>query len=208
MTTQEMHMFFDIIQDKYASPYFEDDEKDLILTRAQIAVVEDFLPSNYRGMLTTEESSVIFENLDDITYELNITIPSGGEVLKSTIQTALNTASGNTEPYLVILNVSRNNKPCKWVRHNDWYKFQNNTFKSATDEEPQYKILNDKLEFLPSTSQTGTITVLKRPIDIKLGLTESELPDSMHNKIVALGIEIAGIASRDEALMAIQNIQK
>lgn len=208
MTIQEMHDLFDILQDTYGSAYFTDTEKDLLLNRAQVALIEEYI-SPKKSNITPEQKSLILEDLDSIVYPLTgITSAANGNITAAQIQTVLNTASSTTEPYLIILNATFGGEMAKFVRHNDYYKFQKNTFKAASTEYPQYRIFKDGLTFSPAAASAVELTVLKRPVDMALGVQESELPDKVHNDLVAIGIEFASIATRDEALLQIKNLTK
>lgn len=211
MTITEMHQLFDIISDKEGIPYFTDDEKDLLLNRAQIETIRELLPDQLNpNAVNVETSSIVFDNVEDLVYEVSGINTSSGELTKATINTALQAASGDSEDYWLILNVSYDGKPCKHVRHNDWYKFQANDFKTASADVPQYRGLSSKLVFLPvdDTASIG-LTLLKNPVEVDLGtVTNCELPDSMHTRVVAIGLEFAGISARDEALMQIDAISR
>lgn len=211
MTIQKIHNLFDLVYDKFASPYFSDAEKDLILNSAQSSVVESFLPDNNGGVVSPEDSSIIFSNLDDLVHTVYVITSafSGSNIPRSSVQSELNISSGNTEPWLVVLSVGLDGKPCRYVRHNDNLKFQQNSFKKASLNYPQYTLNNSDFVLNPGTvGLSAEFTLLKRPVDMQLGVQEPELSGRLHNQLISTAIELTGVATRDDALMQIKAIDK
>lgn len=100
--------------------------------------------------------------------------------------------------------------PVNYSRHNDWAQFLNNSFKTPTNSNPKVYETALDYRFLPinPAAQIGFIC-LKYPVtvDIDLGIS-SDLPDFTHDKVLALALDLAGIASRDTALMELKSIKK
>lgn len=210
MTVQEMHNWFEQLLDKYQAPYFTEAEIDRFINRAQIEYINSFLPDGEGLELTPEQNAHILENLNTLVFETAALNMSGaGEITDVNIQSALDTASGSTEAFIKILNVSSEGLPVKFVRHNDFYKFQQNDFKQASAAYPQYKRVSGKFIFLPvDVSDDIKFTLLKYPREVALGTTtDSDLPDSTHNNIIAIAINSAGIATRDDALAQLNQLQ-
>lgn len=211
-----MHNWFDILQDKYQSPYFTNTEKDTFLNRAQIEYINSLLPDKEGQESNLEENSHLLENLSPLIFQLStsLNMDASGFVLDSAIQTLLDTESSSTELFMKILNVyieiSGVEYPVKYVRHNDFYKFQTNDFKRASTSLPQYRRLSGKFAFSPiDISNNIYFTLLKYPREVSLSSTiNSELPESTHNNIISIGIDLAGIASRDEALASLNQLHK
>lgn len=208
MTTQEMHDWFDLIQDKYSSPYFTDGEKDSFLTRAQYQYINELFPDNEGGAFNIESDMLTLQNVSTLVYETtaSLNMSSAGIINKANINTTLNSISGGTEPYIRILNVSLNNGtsvvPVRFRRHNDFYKLEKNSFKSASADVPTYRIISTGIKLAPiNITYDVYFTLLKEPKKIQLGVTEPELPSNTHDKLVAIALELAGVSSRDEALM-------
>lgn len=201
MTITGMAELFDLMQDKYGSPYFTNPEKSLFLNRALVEYVGDMLPGK-------EDKDNVGFDVDNtskiaplIKYVDTLKMDSTGAITKAAI-------AGVTTPAipwrllnagLVLGNVT---KPIKFVRHNDWYEFKSNYFKAPSAENPKYRESNDRYTIEPiNINATVKLTVLNYPtvVDIDTNIS-SNLPDFTHNDIVSLALEYAGIGSRDQNL--------
>jgi hypothetical protein len=210
MGIQQFHDWFTILQDKFNSPYFTEDEIDLFINRAQIEYVNSFLPEISDTGNNVEFNQRAVEQLEPLIYQLApLTMNGSGLIGKTTIQGALNTASSKTEPYMAFLAIAKGELPVKFTRHNDWYQFLGNTFKRPSPRNPRYKMNNNSIQFAPIDVTEGIVfTVLKQPQEVNLQASiDCELPERTHNKIIAIGIELASIASRDEALAKLNELQ-
>lgn len=205
MTIAGMAQLFDILQDKYGSPYFTNAEKSLLLNRAQTEFVNSFLPTD-GDEKNIELSEDAMAQLDTLIYTLPYTtMNSSGLVTKASIETALQAIV----PGALLrrrLNTGwvygGKTKPVGFVRHNDWYKFVANYFKAPSLDNPKMNETATAYQFAPvNTSAKLYFTVLKYPVVVDIDTAvDSDLPDHTHNKIVALALEFAGIGSRDENL--------
>lgn len=217
MTIQEMHNWFDILQDKYQSPYFTDDEKDIFLNIAQLEYINSFIDDGEGINDSVERNSFIFTSFSPLVYSIKngLSMDSNGNVTIANITTELNLLSGDTSPYLYILNCGigsgSNVLEANYVRHNDIYRLQQNDFKRASTTNPQYSVDNQGLVFKPvDITANVIITVLKEPkkMTISAPSVNSELNSNCHNTIVAIAIDLAGVATREEALISLNQIQK
>jgi len=207
MTTQEMLDWFDILQDKYASPYFTEDEKLTFLNRAIYTFIEQYFPDGGLG-LNFELDSNTEQKLWSLIFECSSTsMDSNGTLDKADLVSDLQTISGDaTAGIYKIISVefakSGRRYPCKYMRHNDKTAFENNYFKKPSYKEPKYLFQNGLLQFRPlDTSADIYITVIKTPLTLGLSPTvNSDLPEDTHNDIVAIALEFAGVASREEIL--------
>jgi hypothetical protein len=220
MTIIEMGNWFDLLQDKYGSPYFTDTEKSLLFNRAQVGYVKNLLwPDGNEQPETLELTQDTFSQVAPLIFALPyIQMTSGGLITKTTLQTSLT----NTQPGAIVWRplsigwtLGGNVRPISFVRHNDWWAFQQNYFKAPTTENPKFRETAAAFEFLPvSISARVYFTVLKYPITVNLDYDtpanniNSDLPDFTHDKIVALALEYAGISSRDEALAQLVQLKK
>ena len=215
MTIQDMHNWFNQLQDKYGSPYFSDDMIDLFLNRAQIEYLNTVFPDNEGGVANIEQTQLITENFDTLVYETTspLYMNASGMVSRATIQTRLNSETGSTEGWRHILNVSADQSgirlDVKFRRHNDFYRLERNTFKIDDQDKMVYRLESRGLLFTPINVQTKLyFTLMKLPKPVSLsGSISSELPAYTHNEIVAIAVDFAGIASRDEALIQLNQLQ-
>lgn len=221
-----MHGWFDILQDKYNAPYFIDVEKDEFINRAQLTFVNEVIykelyPSLQAGERGPQVLSAIESTLSGseilqplIVADLAVTAAiTTGKLLTSAIETAINGQTSDSTGLMHVLSVSTANptgggytadRLVRFVRHNDIYRFRDNVFKQATVRNPVYMSVYDGFIFRPiptSTPANILMTVIKYPIAVSLSGGQScELPDFTHDKIMAIALEFAGLASRDEAL--------
>lgn len=201
MSAAELEAYFDLLLDKVGSPYFLQAEKSNFLTQAQLKYTLDSLsPSNEEGTVNIEMNSPVLSNLYTLIYETAALNPNGsGEILKTAIQTALNTASGSTEPFMYFLNVSYNGYPCKFTRHNDWYEVQQNTYTAGSATAPRYRQLSANVTVAPALASANVkFTLMKTPKAIDLaGSITSELPAHVHKTVVEMAMDIASTSTRD-----------
>jgi hypothetical protein len=208
MTTPQLLEFFDILQDKYGSPYFTEDEKLLFLNNATVAYIDSFFPTNEEAPGDAEINWSTEQELAPLIFTLpEITESVTGGITVDEATTALRTLSADTECsiYRILrVGVLRAGEYYKVriARHNDILEFQNNYFKKPTTTNARYTLENGLYQFYP-TDQIGQIqlTVLKSPKPLALSpQVDPELPLSAHLKILAIGLEFAGVASRDDVL--------
>lgn len=227
MTITEMISLFDIIQDKVDSPYFTGDEKEQLINSAQDKFLNEvifqylFPPKRGGGDLrlssSLESNLMGSEALEPLfVLDLQLSSDASGIVNRSDIKSAMNVVTGDTTDYLAIMSIAKDlssyTLPVKFVRSNDFEKFQRNEFKKATDSTPQYRIERDRLKFLPSGVADYLISVVKEPIRVvydevtPANNVDCEFPSFTHNTILSLALSEAGVASRDAALTQIKQM--
>lgn len=209
-----MASYFDIIQDKYGSTYYTDAEKDLFLQRAHIEFVKELLPVRNEDTQNIELSQDTISQIATLIYELPyFNMDSTGTVPKSSIETALNTAiSGGVlwRPLSIGIILGGKSVPAKYIRHNDRWEFANNYFKKPSIDSPKVRETASAYLFEPiTTSAKIYFTVLKYPAVVSIsGNISSDLPDHTHDKIVAMALELTGVASRDAALAQLLQLKQ
>lgn len=197
-----MNAYFDLLIDKVGTAYFLDSEIDSFLNNAQTEYIKSVLPSNEGGVVNIEADQIVSNNLFTLMYETAGLTPSSGEITKAAVNTALNTASSGSEPFLYVLNVnwtkSGTTYPVKFTRHNDWYAMERNSFKQGVAARPRYKQLATKFVFSP-VDDTASVkfTLLKQPVAIANPGTNCELPEHTHKRIVEIAVDLAIKSIRD-----------
>lgn len=210
MTAAEMLLYFDLLLDKVGNPYFTDSEKYSFLNNAQLEYIKSVLPSNEGGIVNLEVDQIVQNNIGTLIYETGNLNTSSGELTKTDVNTALNTAANDSEPYIYVLAVSwtksGNTYPVKFTRHNDWYTNEQNSLKKGSASRPKYKVLASKFVFSP-VDDTASIkfTLLKNPKEIGVS-QDCELPEHTHKKIVEIATNIASVSLRDEAYKQLNNV--
>lgn len=199
--------YFDILQDKYGSPYFTDSEKELLFNRAIMDFVESHFTPNKAGTINVEISQRVMENLAPLVYRLPaVTMNSSGLITTTQLNTALNTIIAGTIMRTLGFGWEQTagyTVPVKLTRHNDWYEFKRNFFKDPKrGGVPRYYMSGNSFYMEPiNTSVNIKATVIKYPVTVSIsGPIECDLPDFTHNTIIAGALELAGVSSRDEAL--------
>lgn len=207
MTVAEMHGYFDLLIDKVGDPYFLPTEKDTFLTNAALQFTRDYLLPRTQGVSNFEFDQLSYSNVDTLVFETaQIAIPGTGKIPNTTIQTALNTASGSTEPLMFIVNASwikgTDVLPIKYVRQNEWYETENNVFKRGTTSQPRYKQDGSNVTISPiSTGSYAKFTIIKQPKVITLTPpVNCDLPEETHKRVVEMAVELASISLRDTDL--------
>lgn len=207
-----MNAYFDLLIDKTGTAYFLDSEIDSFLNNAQTEYIKSVLPSNEGGVVNVELDQIISNNIDTLIFETAGLTPSvSGEITRAAVNSALNTASGDSEPFIYVLNVNWTKTgqtyPVKFVRHNDWYAVERNVFKQGAAAKPTYKVLASKFVFSPIDAAASVkFTLLKNPVDIANPGTNCQLPEHTHKKIVEMAVELAIGSLRDIELAQIKQI--
>lgn len=207
MTIAAQHEYFDILIDKQGGAYFDDTDRDRFINMAQIQYVKQLLPSNEGGQVNLEFDHINFNNIQTLVFQTAGLSPnSSGEVAYSAIQTALDAASGSTEPFMHVMNInwtrSGSTYPVKFTRHNDFYEQELNSFKQGKATRPKYRHLANKFIFAPiDTGASIKFTLLKYPKDVSLSApTNCELPSHTHKAITELAVDLAILSLRDTEL--------
>lgn len=214
MTIAQMATLFDLLQDKYGSPYFTNSEKTVFFNRAHVAFVRELLfpeeGDENSKQVNIEYSQDTISAVAPLIFTLPaISMNSSGYITKASIQTSLNAMQNGAivwRPLSIGLVSGGDKHPVSYVRHNDWWKFQENYFKVPTLDNPKCKETITEYQFLP-VNLTAQIyfDILKYPlvVDIDGGIS-SDLPDFTHDTIVAIALSMAGVCSRDQALLELK----
>jgi hypothetical protein len=227
MTISEMHGWFDILQDKYNAPYFTDTEKDEFINRAQITFVNEVVysqmyptlqggergPQVLSAIESTLSGSEILKPLILEDLAVATATPNWDLITNSAINTAVATAANAGDEFMHIIALETagstftSGRIVRFVRHNDYLRFKHNVFKKGTDSNPLWRLVRDGIkvsgESTLSSQEDFLISVIKTPTDVDIAGTDCELPDFAHDKVIAIALEFAGIATRDEALALI-----
>jgi hypothetical protein len=204
MTYSQMRDYFLILQDKFGSPYYTDDEIALFLNRAQIDNVMSLLPIDGTE-LNVELNENSMSRLAPLFFGSSTTMLAvSGVVLKSTIQGTIPT------PMIRLLAVSYNSIPAKYTRYNNWLTYLNNVLKAPTATAPRFyeEALNWAFRPVDSTAAL-TFYGIRQPVELLGdGTVDCELPDFTHNDVVSRALELAGVGSRDQILSELKQLNK
>lgn len=218
MTIQEMHELFDIVQDKYNEKYFTDAEKDVFLNRAHMMAVNEIIFGEYyvnginvtSGLEFSETQSGLLRPI--IVSEEIITTNAESILTISSINQSIDSKYNDDSELMHLLDITAATGNTAitpetnigYVRYNDYQSNKSNTFKKATATNPKFLLSSDGYVIKPSApSQPFYVSCIKSPREVDLGgSVSSELPVQLHDKIVAIALELAGITTESQALVA------
>lgn len=222
MTAREMYTLFDEIIDKYNAPGFDELAFNAIINPAQRKFVLDVYnnnmpsgtePYNQTGeALTSAErsqfSSEIIKNL--MVPNIAVTSDGNGFISDTSIKNELSPKlDGEYRDIIHILSAfkANSNTYCKFVRHNDLNKLEQNSFKKSSSAKPFLIYERNGYTVKPKEANVVykfNVLVSPKNIDVQNGI-DCELPEIFHDQIVFIAVEIAGIATRDQLLANIRN---
>jgi hypothetical protein len=98
-------------------------------------------------------------------------------------------------------------KRIKFVRDKDLSMRDDNEFLRPTTSRPVYKILGSNISVKPTSVGECLVTYIKHPVEVSYeDEIDSDMPSILHHTIIAYALNSAGIASRDEALLAVSKM--
>lgn len=181
-----------------------------------------------------ESSADGFEQIRPLIREVTVNplgAPAGaaqlGDIRYTDIETSLNNQSV-LAPYnypvgydestvMVVLGVhdANNNYRVRFVKTFESQKYTQNVFRQPKSHQPIYTINGDIVRVYPTPDNTTpyVVQIIKEPIQMVLDMTgtnsiDCELPDACHDEIMAIALDDAGIATRDQALMQLNAASK
>lgn len=219
LTISQMHELFDIVQDKFNEDYFVDDEKDVFLNHAQQLVVNEIIfgeyyPNGVNLPVAIEINSINSELLSEIIVgDLPVSCNADGNLEKVAINSAIQSEYGSDTSYAIILSIFSGgnatsinpNVAIGYIPHNNISAFRNNDFKKPSSSKPYYRHAGNTLIIEPSApNEELLVSLIRYPKKVsKLSGTDCELSYMIHEKVVAVALEYAGVATINEALIAI-----
>lgn len=206
-----MKDYFNLLQDKYGSPYHTDAEIETYLNRGQLDLVMGLLPPD-GGELNVELNQNTIMRIHPILFTTgNINMAaSTGKVLRTAIDSAIVTASGVAGARLLrVLAIGWNDvRPVKYTRNNNWYTYIANTFKAPSATNPRAVEDGNAWVFKPvDTTANLVFKGVRYPTSVSItSSVHCELPDFTHNEVVSRALELAGVGSRDQMLAELQKV--
>ena len=181
MTIQEMYDWFDVLQDKYNTPYFLDEEKASFLEDAMWNIINE-------SVANLEKDKVYTERISTLLKPNTITTNSGGLLFipNNVAVVSLALASGS---------------PLHPMRHNDIGKAEDNTYKKGTASYPNYTTTNGGYQTYPSLNSVDIDAVY-----VLAPSTIVDLPVHMHFKQVAMAMVKTGFVTEDQALTMMASV--
>lgn len=207
MTTAKVLEIFDILQDKYGAPYFINLWKYDMFNMSQNEYLHDLLPDEGGEGMNFDADSNITSNIQPLIWTVTPSTNASGLLAESTLETAIQTASGdNTAKLFRIMSIGVRSVgktyPVRYIKQNNLQQFEANVFKqSTTPNKIKYNFVGSGLQFYPQASTTGlTITVIKTPRDISVSV-DPEWSDYVCYNLIAKMLKLAGITTDSAELI-------
>ena len=190
----------------------------------------------YKNLYSTAESSADgYEQIRPLVREVNVLslaaavgAAQAGDIRIGDIRSSLDSqsllspynypAGYNESKVMVVLGVVHSNSSMRirFVKNFESYKHEYNVFRQPKEHQAIYTMHGDMIRIKPDSlgGDAFTVQLIKEPIRMELDVTsevnsiDCELPDSCHDEIVAIALDDAGIATRDQALMQLNAVSK
>ena len=152
-----------------------------------------------------------------------------GDIPFSTLRAALNTQAGQTpfsawypssytdSEVMAILGVTHSNTATRvrFVKNFEAYKYEQNVFRQPKSHQPIYTMNGEVIRIRPDSTGGNPFIVqlIKEPLKMSYDITgnnsvDCELPETCQDEILAIALDDAGIATRDQALMQLNAASK
>jgi hypothetical protein len=215
MTIEQMYDWFNLMQDKVDSVYYESSEIDQFINRA----IQDFINKvihkfiqNPQGELVVDSALEETLNISEVLKPLRVlnldVTETSGVILYDDIESAIATRTGDDDALVLhtLSIVSPNGKPVRFVRDNDYSYLEQNVFKKAESDYPTFRVGDTGLYIDPAETGNYVISVIKSPIEVcyDQGIS-TDLPSTTHDFVLAKALQLAGIASKDGDLTQVNN---
>ena len=209
MTTQEAVDYFAILQDKYGSPNLIESEIVDFLNHAVNEYLNRVIPDSQGGVVNVEMDSNVLNNIAPIIFTITENTTSG-LLSNAVIDAALVTESGDASATrLSILEVSVTDDgikyPAKFTKYNNINAYERNYFKKSSVPDNVRYVYNGKgLQFYPTDDTVDIgLTIIKKPKVLSLSpAVNPEFSDYVMYSIIAIALQLAGVSTRDEELIA------
>lgn len=213
MVVQKLHLYFNLLLDKFGSPYFTDEEVDVFLNAGQNELYQQYFPDNedylYNIELNQHTLNVFNKLIDTKSIEPEVQVdPETSEESVIPIKQILYVDIDSIREVSRILNViTEDDEVVSFMRYNDLAKASQNDFLKPDGNIYYFKFIKEGIEIIPSSDKNILITYIKEPLEINKGTNQtSELASFLHYDLVVEAINKAGVATRDEAMAQLNQI--
>ena len=200
MTAQKLHDYFNILLDKFGSPYFLEEEVDMFLNSAQNKLIQEYFPDNEDYLFNVELNQHTTRAMGSL-YDTSVisSIP-----ISNIEYIDINSTTG---VYKILAVYTESNLPIDFKRQNDIAKSYQNVFLEPSVSNPIFKFTGTGIKIYPELEENILIEYLKEPIDIDLSSSQgSQLASFLHFDLVSEAINLSGVATRDQAMVQLNNV--
>lgn len=213
MTAQEAIDYFQILQDKYGSPSVTTAEALDYLNHAINEYLNRIFPDNQGAVVNFEQDKLVTANIQPLIYDVSTSTDSAGLLTNTALNTALVALAGAGAEYFRIgaigATVDEVTYPVRYIRANNLWTYTRNAFKTPTETNPRFELVAAGLQTYPQQVQDLVISLVKKPkVLTQATITDQiEFADYTLYPIIAIALQLAGVATRDEELIQdIRNI--
>lgn len=223
MDIVKLHSWFNILLDHYNEAYFIDTEIDEFINAGAVEFVNDIIFKEYFPTMGENEKGMqVLNSIESVIQgseilqpliipDLSVPVLSGRVSNEEINQAISNETFDINDKVMHVLSVTSDlegeERIVRFVRHNDRARFRQNFFKKPTERNPIFSIARGGLVIEPSDLSSVTVSVLKEPRKVsRENNIDLDLPSFTHQRIVAYAIALSGVATRDDALIQLQQI--
>lgn len=213
MTSAQALSKFDILLDKYGSPYFEESEKLEFLNMAQNEVLNRFVPDSLGGVVNFELDQNTFHNIRNLVWSLDLAASSTSGDSSIFTTTSINselvtrTSDSSTSLFRVLsLSIDVGSSSTgfietgiKFSKVNNFAKSTSNFFKKASQSAPIYTYESTYFRVLPRVTSFVRFRVIKTPKVMTSG-NSPDWDDYVMNQVILQAVKLAGVPLRDEEI--------
>lgn len=214
MTTAQALVKFDILLDKYGSPYFEESEKLEFLNMSQLEILNRMIPDSLGGVVNFESDYNVYQSIVPLIWDIDVPFASqtsSGDsslVLRDTIRTSLRTVTGDTTCQvfrILSIGVLQSSSPLvflpiKYVKRNNINSYTANVFKKPTSANYSYTDGAGVFRIYPNPNALVRFAVMKTP-RIMAADNSPDWDDYVMNQVILQAVKLAGVPLRDEEII-------
>lgn len=195
---------FEVLLDKYGSPNIIESE---ILNHFEMATylyLNKMFPDSQGGIVNFDLDSNVMANIQPLVFILDPLATTPPNLL---LDAAINAALQSKTPesnarYFRIIGIGANNRPVKYVKHNNLWAHLDNSFKAPTTTYPLYTLVSGGIQLYPTTPSISVVlTVVKTPTIIASTGQTFEFSDYAVHSIIAIAVKLAGVGIREEEVI-------
>ena len=202
----------EVLQKKYLPSLKQTEREELIysISESNVSGQEAIEPLLAQAQLSANSTSVLsFSAIQT-------------EIAARLVGTNIKPAGYTSTPIMMVLGVviapvtGMNYIPCRYVSKIERHKNSFNVYRKSTPGQPSYCIEEKRVQVHPKNSLNNRACVvyaIREPDPVHMANDSAnrvncELPDFTHDEIMAIALDDAGVATRDQTLMQLNQANK
>jgi hypothetical protein len=204
MTSAQAIDIFNLLLDKTGSPYLTDEEILKLLNSSQLEILNRMVPDSLGGVTNFEFDSNTAANIQPLVC--TIAIPSteqSGVITFEEINDEIQSVFEDETAILFRIQnicISATQVPVRFIKANNRYSFEQNTFKKPTATNSYYTLTFKGIQL--SNIPIGTLyelSCIKYP-KVMTADNSPDWGDYVMNQVIFKALELAGVSVRDSEL--------